>query len=324
MKLQSVRDLKAELFEKSAAADPLGGKPQEVELYAAYKRSIPEEFFAPIALGVGKRGDEHVLEIRVQDPEEHTLAKGIAQAASGEANIRFVSVSKRTSPQYFQGDLKTLEPGAQLAMEDKDFVGTLGCIVRDASGKLCILSNSHVLADEGRVGPGWPIRQPHRKSRLVAVLSQYAPFSDATANFIDAAIARLDPMVPAALAFTSARPVVKMIGPVEVTPDMLGAEVFKAGRTTGIRVGKITAVELDNLSVKYDRGILRFNSQIEISGGPATDFSAPGDSGSSIVLEDGRLIGLLFAGGKDSHGEDFTYANRMTLVMKMLGVELAV
>jgi hypothetical protein len=63
---------------------------------------------------------------------------------------------------------------------------------------------------------------------------------------------------------------------------------------------------------------------VEISGGAASDFSAAGDSGSGIVERvTGDALGLLYAGGRDSSGEDRTYANRLTTVLSLLGVTLA-
>ena len=114
----------------------------------------------------------------------------------------------------------------------------------------------------------------------------------------------------------------KIQGAREVTPDDLGREFTKAGRTTDITLGKLTVLDMDGLPVGYDSGVLRFNDQLEFSGGPGRVFSQGGDSGSLILDRTGWAVGLLFAGG-ESNGEDFTYANRILRVLEALGVQLA-
>lgn len=305
MRLESVRSLKAELSVESQT---------DVTAYhAATEAPMPPE----VALGVGKQGDEHVLVVRTNDPAK---GEALKQRAFGEADVRIISVAKRSTPAYFQGTLRPLEPGAQVAMANKNFVGTLGCFVRDARG-LYALSNSHVLADEGAAQPGHKIGQPSG-GQFIAALTRFVPFSTTTPNIVDAAIARLDPALPAITGWTLATES-SIRGSRSLTPDDLGRAVYKAGRTTGVRRGAITAVEIDGLPVAYDVGVLRFNDQIEVSGGVATDFSAPGDSGSLIVLDTGEGVGLLFAGGRDSTGQDFTYANPLPVVLQTLGVTLA-
>ena len=85
----------------------------------------------------------------------------------------------------------------------------------------------------------------------------------------------------------------------------------------------MTAVEVDGLPVAMDVGTPRFDDQNEFTGGPSTDFSAPGDSGSLIVDEEGYGVALLFAGGRDRTGQDFTYGNRLANALRLLAVELA-
>ena len=103
-----------------------------------------------------------------------------------------------------------------------------------------------------------------------------------------------------------------------------GATVHKVGRTTGQTEGRITAIEIDNVSVEYDLGWLRFDNQIEIEGAGQQAFCDSGDSGSLIVDEDLKAIGLLFAGG-DSGGANhkgLTYANPIELVLNTLKIDL--
>lgn len=321
MLLESVRSLKAELSAEAAEMEVLKA-PDEAAMRAFHAATEPP-MPAGVALGVSlAENGEHLLAVRTEDPEE---AARIDARASGEADVRILKVIKRTTPAYLQSTRRPLEPGVQIGMRDRDFVGTLGCFVRDnATRRLCLLSNAHVIADEGLGQVGHQIGQPFGSTtQLVSVLLRFAPLSATAPNLVDAAVATLDPAVEALTQFDGAIAPTPLVGARDVTAADLGLEVLKVGRTTGAQKGRITAVEIDGLPVGYDRGVLRFNDQIEISGGPTTDFSAAGDSGSLIVGRNGDVLALLFAGGRDSSGEDRTYGSRMTNVLSALGVSLA-
>lgn len=321
MKPESVRELKAELseetkrFEEDGAEDPVALR----AFHAATEPPMPRG----AGLGLGLRDDgEHVLVVRTADP---ALGEELAARASGEADVRILTVTKRSTPAYYKGSHRPLEPGLQIGMKDRGFVGTLGCFVRDnLSGRLALLSNAHVIADEGLAVPGHQIGQPFGSSgSLVGVLTRFAPLSTTAPNLVDCGFATLDPAVDALLDFDGAITPTPLGPARDVLEGDLGLEVLKVGRTTGSQVGKITAVEVDGLPVGYDRGVLRFNDQVEVSGGPTTDFSDAGDSGSLIVGRNGDALALLFAGGRDGSGTDFTYGNRLVAVLAALGVSLA-
>ena len=100
--------------------------------------------------------------------------------------------------------------------------------------------------------------------------------------------------------------------------------MFKIGRTTGATAGRVTAFDVDNVIVNYDRGNLRFDNQIEIEGAGRTAFSDGGDSGSLIVNARMEAAALLFAGGDSggSNGLGLTYANPIRDVLKALKAAL--
>jgi hypothetical protein len=80
---------------------------------------------------------------------------------------------------------------------------------------------------------------------------------------------------------------------------------------------------LDNVTVEFDIGVLRFDNQIEIEGD--SPFSDGGDSGSLIVGADRRAVALLFAGSDQggASGQGLTYANPIHTVLEELKIELA-
>src|SRR5262249_9033546 len=160
--------------------------------------------------------------------------------------------------------------------------------------------NNHVLADENRYGTGRPILQPgeldggRRAADAVASLTAFVPLDPSTPNRVDCAVARLEPGTGGDVA--SLTGIGSLAGTI-ARPLDVGDIVHKVGRTTGVRHGKVTAVELDGVSVEYEIGWLSFDDQVEIEGSGSRSFSDAGDSGSLIVDGDLKAAALLFAGG---------------------------
>lgn len=314
MKLDSVRSFKAQVSDEVRRSATFEGA---ASFYASTLDPMP----AQMGLGIAKRPDgEHVLAIRTVNPE---AAAAMAARVNGEADIRILEVFPRNTPAYYQARRRPLEPGLQIGMADRNFVGTLGCFAWDKdSHKLGVLSNAHVLADSGNAQPGHPFGQPFgtNPADRIGTLARWVLPGRGSPGVADAAFAWLD-HTQADISYSGALGG-DIVGVRELGPEDLGRELVKGGRTTGASLGKCTVVEVDGLTVGYDQGLLTFNDQGEASGGPGSDFSAPGDSGSLILDRDGYAVGLLFAGGFDGT-EDRTYFNPIKRVLAMLGIELA-
>ena len=309
MKIDSVRALKQEI---GAEVRSLAPDPETALRYSLARTPLPEG----IALGIAQDGEGVDHRLLVMAPSEEAAAPYVERAA-GEAQVRVVTVTKRHTPAYYQALRRPLEYGSQVGMIDRTFVGTLGAFVRDAAGRPGILSNSHVLADEGRAQVGHLIGQPRASAGLVAALTSWVPFALGARNRTDAAYAVLEPSV----AFLPGLHPVATLSPSPMAPRP-GQPVGKAGRTTGVTAGTVTATEIDGLPVAYDQGVLTFDDQMEVTMPGTGDFSAPGDSGSLIVGREGYPVGLLFAGGRDAQGTDRTYANPIETVLVALGLSL--
>jgi hypothetical protein len=186
--------------------------------------------------------------------------------------------------------------------------GTLGALVKDASGNQYILSNNHVLARTNAAALGEDIIQPGLIDQspacfkdsidIVAELSNFVSINFKTrgtmrANAVDAAIAqvRVGNVDPTGFIID-----IGTLSSDTVAPS-LSMAVKKSGRTTGLTHGDITAVNA-TIDVSYGSGkTARFTNQIVV--GPGS-FIAAGDSGSLMVENvdtDPRAVGLLFAGG---------------------------
>lgn len=223
--------------------------------------------------------------------------------------------------------------------------GTLGCLVKKG-GELFILSNNHVLANSNAAQVGDPILQPgpHDGGRFpddhIANLEQFVPISfvelpsdcsigQGIATFLNSfarlfrsktrlqaiSIQALDNLVDAAIA----RPLnaadvsneILEIGVIQgVAQGELGMAVKKSGRTTGLTTGQIQQVDVA-VNVQYGAGqTALFTDQLM-----AGAMSQGGDSGSAVLDQDDRLMGLLFAGSDSS-----TIINRIENVFSALGV----
>lgn len=225
--------------------------------------------------------------------------------------------------------------------------GTLGCLV-SKNGDLLILSNNHVLANSNDASPGDPILQPgpvdggQLPADRIADLEDFVPirfaqpeppspcataraviaFLNATCraigsqtryravtlqvedNLVDAAIAR-------PRSSEDVTDEILEIGTIQgVGEAELGTPLKKSGRTTGLTTGEVQQVDV-TVDVDYGGGrTARFVDQLM-----AGAMSQGGDSGSAVLDDQNRLVGLLFAGSETS-----TILNRIGHVLSELGV----
>src|SRR6267143_1836878 len=218
--------------------------------------------------------------------------------------------------------------------------GTLGVLVR-RQGRPAILSNNHVLANENTGQIGDPILQPGpvdggRLQDAIARLTDFVPirFNQRSvgpiARFLERAVAPLlqvfglsSKRLPSGQANIVDAAVAELIDPSLVSSDILdigrvsgttdatiGLVVRKSGRTTALTEGHVTAVDAV-IEVDYGGGKTAiFRGQIV-----SDILSKGGDSGSLVVDDRSRAVGLLFAGGPTT-----TLINPIGAVMQFLDV----
>lgn len=210
--------------------------------------------------------------------------------------------------QSFTNRVRPANGGNSCGPSAAGWYGTLGARVKKGE-TVCILSNWHVLY--GGVGQdNSTIIQPARPdggsspddtiaSNLSGVLSDY----------VDAAIAKVaDPVNDNVSAGTRCYGPITGVG---VAADKMA--VKKCGRTTESTAGVVRST---NVTVKvngYYGGTRVFSDQIEMS-----PMSEQGDSGAILLSDDGKAVGLVFAGGGGS-----SYANKIQRVIDALGIGFA-
>lgn len=217
--------------------------------------------------------------------------------------------------------------------------GTLGCLVKRGNDVL-ILSNNHVLADSNNGQLGDAILQPGKydggtDADKIAELAEYIPLAFDTNgggtkpgclaailrlfgaqpssdginqpgnNHVDCAIAK--PLSPDLVT-----PEILQIGkPIGVGTATLGTSVQKFGRTTNYTHDRIIQVDV-TATVDYGGPTAVFQGQLM-----AGAMSQGGDSGSAVLDDQKRVIGLLYAGSDST-----TLMNPIQDVLTALNAEM--
>jgi hypothetical protein len=199
------------------------------------------------------------------------------------------------------------------------FVGTLGAFVKDnATSAEMMLSNFHVMCVNNGWSVGDTIAQPGRVDGGTCPTDVVGALQRAS----------LGGQVDCAVASHSARGYscsIVDIGDVSGTSAAtVGMAVRKRGRTTGLTYGTIDTVDL-SVNIDYCNGLgsVTLTNQIGIDVDPAqsTMFGDHGDSGSVVVENSRKVVGLYFAGSEDG---TYGVANPIQSVLTALNVSMCV
>ena len=213
-------------------------------------------------------------------------------------------------------------PGFSIFHSEIVDAGTFGCLVRlnsDPQG-LYILSNSHVLANDGVAAKGDAIIQPggfdggSAPDDAIAKLTDWVAFDFTETSFpnlVDAAIAKVD----------NKESVISAIRKIGIpkgasTTVRRGMKVRKTGRTTDFTTGEIRDVDY-RLALDYKKpgggeGRVGLRDQVL-----CTRYTAGGDSGSAVINSKGFVIGLHFAGSAST-----SIFNRISHVIDLLDISV--
>jgi hypothetical protein len=328
MELSSVRELKRELYEPLTSLGGLQAQQVPAVSVPAERTADVARIQPGIALGIsaGTREGDYRLAVRIQHRDLIGSSKlaGIEKAAHNEVDVQYIGeLTKLDGPSDTSARVRPARPGTS-AGHYAITAGTLGAFVRvEGSDQPRILSNNHVLADENRGSAGDEILQPgvidggETGTDRIGTLERFVALDPNGVNHVDAALAILDVQI-------EFDPTLEAISTSSRLADVEEVkQVIKRGRTTQLTRGAITAIEVDNVVVRFSTGPMRFDGQIEIASPDAGGFSRGGDSGSLIIDEPtGDGVGLLFAGSDQGgpHGSGVTYANPLAVVFERLAV----
>lgn len=196
--------------------------------------------------------------------------------------------------------------------------GTLGAkVVDEATGAEMVLSNWHILVGDPDAERGVAIWQPGRldgggSSDAFATLTRWVlgPY--------DAAVATLDGSREVLAETFEAR---QLQG---ASQPMLGMQVWKSGRTTGLTEGMVDGIRM-SVPLNYGRAgtvVIRDVFRIvPLPGAGNIEVSLGGDSGSVWATDDGLAVGLHFA-GETGNAPEHALANELLPVLSRLQVRL--
>jgi hypothetical protein len=278
---------------------------------------------SPFAVGIRleRAGEYRVAVIVCEEAERRCVRNAIG--AWDDMDIEIAGVTRAaSSTQGTEPTGTTLRIGASVGHRDGG-VGSLGFFAtRRVDGKRGFVSCNHVIAmvDEGQDGDA--VVSPSTLDgggKIVAALDGTYP--------------RLAAKAPADCAFAS------LVGGVQHDPATLDGgtlaldpppithdlRVAKVGRVTGVRLGVVQMIEVDNVCVRYGMMRVAFDGVIQIGSVSGGKFCEYGDSGALVYTADTfQPIGLLFAtsfiGGP--HNAGWTWVHPIRHVTEALQVDL--
>ncbi len=255
----------------------------------------------------------------------HMVPKTIGDVCTDVVEVGHIAALGRTSK------MRPAQPGTSIG-HFKITAGTFGAVVYDLeTGEPLILSNNHVLANstsgrDGRAKVGDAILQPGKYDKgttddMIARLHRFVPIyprdmspqcemATALEKMLNRLIRlfrhnyylKLFRVTPAVNLVDAA--VAKPLSPDLVIPDILdigvpkgiaeaavGDRVVKSGRTSGTGWGTVDVVRTTLRIGMGDVGEAVFEDQVVTS-----HMAEPGDSGSLVLNEDNKAVGLLSAG----------------------------
>jgi len=200
------------------------------------------------------------------------------------------------------------------------FVGTLGALVKDrTTGAMMALTNFHVAC----VDSGWSVgdtqAQPGRVDGGTCPADKFGSLTRAVlSEHVDGSVTTIDTGKATDCSIVE-------IGNVKGSATAtVGMAVRKRGRTTGLTYGSVTSVDYST-SINYGDGlgthVLKNQIRVAVDTSKSTQFGDHGDSGSVVVNDDNKVVGLHFAGNTAG---TIGVANPIQFVLDELNVDLCI
>lgn len=188
--------------------------------------------------------------------------------------------------------------------------GTMGAIVADQLGRRYLLSNNHVLADVNR--PGGQVTEPSAKdggtvpNDVIGTLERYVELLPLTPNRADAALALLRPGVDQGTLVKGIGSITQVAWPIPV--ESTRVRLF-GHASQALLQGSIVDREVDSTLVNYKSMLAELRDLVMIDAR-----AQEGDSGSLVVTETGRAVGLVV-----SCSPAFTFVCPLKTTLDLLG-----
>lgn len=203
-----------------------------------------------------------------------------------------------TNPLLHRERLRPVPIGVSIAAIDPATLiatsaGSSGLFVVHGSDIYCLSAN-HILSLDGLIATNYPVIQPGFADGGTVVLDTFAHNSfyklfDSLANEIDVALAHVDVPSDALLSILE-----NGLPSGSFIQAVVGMQVQKSGRTTGLTQSTVVAVNAQN-DTPAIAGLLpaiHHVNQILVDN-PAFTFAAGGDSGAGLYDLSGNLVGLV-------------------------------
>jgi hypothetical protein len=280
----------------------------------------------------GQRTDEIAIRIHVAEKKDVPLDEQIPKIIEGiktdvlQNTFVLLVLSRPVTDVLPEVDVKTYNPllggisiGPCRAINGHVHAGTLGAIVLlNGTSTPMMLSNFHVMAVDKGAQAGDTMTQPSLIDgggcpNTIAGLLQRTSLGGS----VDCAVASL-----------TGRDHINGIIDIGfikgVANAVLGMAVRKRGRTTGLTFGTIDSVAMTQ-TMDYGDGIgnVTLTNQIgvKVDSAHSTLFDDRGDSGSVVVNEEDKVIGLLYLGSEDGKTG---VANPIQSVLEALNISISI
>lgn len=207
--------------------------------------------------------------------------------------------------------------GSSISVGNNREAGTLGCLVRDAEGKLYGLSNNHVSGACSYAPTGLPVLAPgivdvvptNPRPFTLGIHTRQLPMQVGDPSSIDHTL-NSDAAIFEIVAATSISSMQRTHydTPLSVLDPIAGMMVEKVGRTTGYTKGTVMSEVIGPTGISYVANQYNFAGQIYLEPmllvhGIGDVFSDSGDSGSLVTHVDAagvrHAVGLVVAGCVD-------------------------
>ncbi|WNC88834.1 hypothetical protein RI103_14115 [Paraburkholderia sp. FT54] len=232
--------------------------------------------------------------------------------------------------------------GSSISVGNAQAAGTLGCLVRDATGQLFGLSNNHVSGSCNYSPTGLPIVAPG-----ILDVSPHNPYPftigvharQLTMLMGDPTVVNSQENQDAAVFQITNDQLVSSMQqnfydtPATALPLSAGMEIEKVGRSSGHTRGRVISQLIGPANVNYAAPQYNFNGVVYFDNmflvhGIGDRFSEGGDSGSLVVHTDAggvrHAVGIVVAGGADSSapGQKLSMIMPIAPILALFGMNL--